>query len=144
VGTRPVSLSGQKENFNTRVGLLSPPSPLRVMEKVVTVFLDVVEEQTQRRFELPVIIENAPPGMLVVPPVVAVVLRGPPRALEAIKDGTLQAVVNALPEIDEGQRRFEKSIIVPAAQLPEKVQLVEPAPRVWLTMEKAKKRMKRD
>jgi len=138
VSTKPVDISKSHEALKMRVELRAPMLPLKVVEKSVNVHIEINEQMVQHRVDLPVTVKNSPFGAITHPSRVTVILKGPGKWLDSVKD----LVVDANPEADAGFKHVEKIVVLRPEHIAMNIQIVPPAPRVELQIPE-KKRHKR-
>lgn len=112
VYTRPLDVASKETAFSADVDLRPPPPPLRLRERRVKVTVEIREEFVTRVFSTRVEPKNLPTGAKVEikPNPVKIELRGPRRIVDGFDKQTLVAYVDLMPELDEGEREFEKPI----------------------------------
>jgi YbbR domain-containing protein len=135
VSTKPIDVSQSHEAVQQRVELRTPLLPLKIVDKTVTVQIEINEQTAQRRVELPV---HAPLGVVINPPRVTVVLKGPAKLLDNVKD----VIVDVNPEAAEGLRHIEKMVILRPEHVAMHIEIVPPAPRVELQISEKKRHKK--
>ena len=129
VATRTIDVSGREEDLSTEVDLRPPSPPMRLVDKRVTVFVEVGEEFVQRTLQgVPVLVEGTQRAAQAHPSSLALVVRGPRRIVEGLEKAQLTAVVD-LSQVPEGATTVEHPIRV-RPELPERTQLVAPVPKV--------------
>ncbi len=134
VQTRPVDISGRTEDLTLDVGLRSPNHPLRLLRRDVRVTVEIAEEIVQRIFRsVPVAVLEKDVEASVEPQTVTLMLKGPKLALDALVASELHAVVSVAEAVEKGLKQVEKSVELRSA-LPDRTQLVAPAPRVEVVL----------
>lgn len=130
VSTRAIDIAGRESELSLEVDLRPPPPPLRLLDKRVSVFVEIGEELTQRTLTgIPVEVLGAGAGATYAPQVVALSLKGPRRILEQMRPENLRVQVDVSHELDAGLERADKAIHL-AQDLPDRTQLMSPVPRV--------------
>lgn len=143
VATRAIDITGRESELSIEVDLRPPPPPLRLLDKRVTVFVEIAEELSQRTVpDVPVVLLGAPAGSTFSPSRVHLNFKGPRRLLDAIDAGTLQATVEVAHEAAAGLSRVDK-VVGLNQDLPERTQLLAPLPRVAVQLTSAKKPKRR-
>lgn len=135
--TRSVNVEGRQDDFTAEVDVRTPPVPLRLKDKRVSVTVRIFEELVTRSFDgLPVRLVGAPAGTRAVPETVSVKLKGPRNLVESLDPELLEPYVEAQPELDEGLAQFEKAVGLRGN--PERTQWIGTAPRVQIIVPKSK------
>jgi len=139
ISTRPLNIDGQTEDVTLEAELRPPAAGVRLLERRVSVVIEISEEFVTRPFaNVRVTLDNAPKGTRVSPNTVTVSLKGPRRLVDNMDPKTLEVYVDARPEIDDGRRSFEKVIALRTA--PERTVLVNPIPNVVVQLPKVRRR----
>lgn len=133
VHTKPVNLRDRETDLVEEVKLQPPIGRIRLVDRTsVIVHVDIVEEFTERTFELPVRVENAPPDTQLSKNVVRVTLKGPRRFVDRLGRNALVAVVDvgqeAASEVEQVQKRVE---LRPA--LPDRTEILGERPSVTVS-----------
>ena len=136
VFTRPVEIVGREGSFTEEAELRAPSPPVRLLDKLVTVTVEIREEVITRTIAMPVHVRDVPPGteLTVEPDNVKVEIRGPRRVVEGFDKQVAIAYVDVATEIDDGVRDFEKNVVVEG--LPERSGLAGAPPTVHVTIGK--------
>ncbi len=139
ISTRPIDVNGREDDVSIRVEVRQPPPGLRLLDRNVAVLVEIGEEFVQRNFNnISVSVDNGRRGTRVSPDAVDVTLKGPRRLVDSLKASAVKLYVDALPEAEEGQIRFEKTVTLRAA--PERTVLVAPVPKVIIQMPRPRRR----
>lgn len=144
ITTRPLDVSGRDEDLSIEVDLRPPLSPLKLLDKRVSVYVEIGEEFVQRVFQnIPVRVENAPKGTIVTPSEISLTIRGPRLTIEKLDLMALDAWVDALPEAEGAESFFSKTVQL-KTDLPKGAQIVAPVPRVDLQIPALDKKRRRE
>ena len=142
IETRPLDLSGSQDDVDIEreVRFREPKPGLRLMPRRVRLHIEIEEEFVERTFDgIEVELLNGAPGMVAKPNEVTVTLKGPRRIVDKLQDDDVEIAVDALPEVGEGQTRFEKAVVLRNGS--DNTLLVAPVPQV--TIEVPRKRRRR-
>jgi YbbR domain-containing protein len=143
ITTRTIDVMGREQDLNLEVDLRPPPPPLRLLDKRVSVFVEIGEEFTQRNFpNVPVRVEGAPKNSRISPVTVTLMLKGPRRTIDKINRSKMVAVVDVTAEVHDGEIDIEKLIQVSPA-LPERTQVVAPVPKISVQVPQGRRTKRR-
>lgn len=141
ISTRSIDVSSREDDLSLEVDLRPPPPPLRLVDKHVTVSVEIGEEFVQRTFQtVPVMLDNAPRGSLVTPPTVPITVKGPRRIVDKLEQEAIEAYVDVNTDVRVGQTQVEKLVQL-RHDLPDRTQIVAPVPKVVVDI--ASKKSKR-
>ncbi len=130
ITTRTIDVMGREQDLNLEVDLRPPPPPLRLIDRRVSVFVEIGEEFVQRVFHnIPVRVEGAPKNARVTPAIVSVTLKGPRRTVDKMDKSKMAALVDVSAEIVDGETDIDKPIQV-YPNLPERTQIVAPVAKI--------------
>lgn len=134
VHTKPVKLADRSEDLTVEAELKRPSALVRYIDRAtVTVTVSITEVTTNRAFELPVRIENAPEGTEKNPDLVKIEIKGPRHLVDRLAKDAFGAVIDASAQVAEGKLTFEKPITI-KPDLPERTKLVGETPKVTVTL----------
>ncbi len=143
ISTRTIDIDGREQELSLEVDLRPPPPPLKLLDKRVMVYVEIVEEVAQRTLQnVPVVVDDAPPGAKVEPDRVTFVLKGPRRLLDNLQADALRAHVQFGPQDRKNAAPMERSVAL-NGDLPERAHLVAPVPRVIVTLPQPRKLKKK-
>jgi YbbR domain-containing protein len=139
ISTRPLNVNGQTEGTTLEADLRPPSAGVRLLERRVTVVIEIAEEFVTRPFaNVKVALDNAPRGTKVSPSAVTVSLKGPRRLVDSMEAKNLEVFVDIQGEVEDGLRSFEKVVAVRNA--PDRTVLVTPIPNVVVQVPKQRRR----
>jgi YbbR domain-containing protein len=130
VTTRNVDVTGREQDLTLEVDLRPPPPPLILLDKRVSVFVEIGEEFVQRTFQdIPVHLEGAPKNSRMSPTNISLTVKGPRRTVDKMQRSAVDAVVRIGDEVGRGEALVEKTIEL-RQPLPERTQIMAPVPKV--------------
>ncbi|OGQ89527.1 MAG: hypothetical protein A2289_15150 [Deltaproteobacteria bacterium RIFOXYA12_FULL_58_15] len=139
IRTEPINVARQTADVTMEVDLRPPGEGARLLDRHVKVEVQINEEFVEKSFKgVEVQLDHGPAGARVTPHSVEVTLKGPRRLVDKLDANSLKVYVDALPEINEGQRSFEKIVILRSA--PERTVLLEPVPTVVVQVSRSRRR----
>ena len=140
IATRPIDVTSRQDNLTIDVDLNPPKAPSRLVDtKRVTVMVEIKEENAQKTLRnVPVTLDNAPTGVQTTPAAVNVTIQGPRRSIDPVE--TCELFVDVGPEAEDAEDATQVEKIVQLRHdLPERVQLVGPLPKVAVQLPAGKK-----
>jgi YbbR domain-containing protein len=143
ISTRTIDIVGREQELSLEVDLRPPPPPLRLVDKRVTVYVDIAEEFVQRTLQnVPLNTTDLPKNVVLSPATVTFVLKGPRRIIDRLDPASLTARVELTAQDLAAQGPIERPVAL-AQDLPERTQLVAPVPRVTIAFTNPRKSKRR-
>jgi YbbR domain-containing protein len=143
ISTQSISIHNLSSDFSTDIDLRPLPPPLRLLEKRVTVYVDIIEELIERTFQnIPVMLEGAPPQSRFSPSTIDISLKGPRRLIDRIQKTDLEAYVDVIIESQQTPQTLEKGVRL-RHELPERVQWIGSAPKIRIFLPATNKKSRR-
>lgn len=145
ISTRTIDIAGREQELSLEVDLRPPPPPLRLVDKRVTVFIEIAEAFAERSLQnVPVRTDNLPKGASVDPAAVNLVLRGPRRLLDTfdVKDAAVRVELTAQDQEQLSSGRVLRQVAL-VQELPDRTHLIAPVPRIAVNYPNARKLKRR-
>jgi len=139
INTRPLDVNGREDDLRTEVELRPPGPSLRLLERKVSVLVEIREEFLLRTFtDVKIELEHAPRGARVIPETANATLKGPQRVVDKLKSNAVVLFIDVAQEVEEGQLRFEKAVQL--RNPPDRTLLVAPVPKVQIQLPRQRRR----